>query len=269
MSPTDSVSEPCCSDAPLVRVCDTSSVRDPALLDRYRALLDPEESRRLQRFRFERDRHCFLVSHALLRVTLAAQTGRAPEALRFGTGEHGKPFLLDVRGLPAATPVFNLSHSGSHAAVVIHEGPGAIGVDIEQHRRDRRFDALAARHFARAEILQLGELDPARRTCRFYDVWTLKESYIKAVGAGLRMPLTDFSFTFGEPGIGFDVAPALDPRPERWRFWCARLGGAFSISLALDSGSAAAAALRPRLLNTVPLGASTPLMVEGAMTRSR
>lgn len=249
-------------------LCDVSSVTDPALLETYQRLLDHAEKERLRRFRFDKDRHVFLVSHALLRATLSRVTGCAPEDLRFGKGAHGKPLLLDTHGQPTASPAFNLSHSGPFAVVAVDERAGAIGVDVEYHRPGRRFDALAVRHFACAERQHLAAQDTTARAACFYDIWTLKEAYIKARGAGLSMPLDEFAFSFTPGAIGFTAEPGLDPAPGRWRFWCARIGGDASLSLAVDPGIGDECFAGPRLFRTVPLGECHPVIVDQTVGQS-
>lgn len=219
-----------------VLVFDTALRRDPAELAAWEGWLDDDERRRLSRLRFESDRHVFLVSHALLRGALGRAVGADARELRFVRGEHGKPALdPDWLGSREA-PAFNLSHSGTFGAVAICHGTGEVGVDIEQHRPGRRFGALARRNFAAAEVRDLEALPEAERPSHFYDVWTLKEAYLKARGTGLQLPLAGFRFRFDDGALGFGARGSVDPLPGRWRFWCWRLGEGFSLSLALDPG---------------------------------
>lgn len=237
------------ADAAVLWVCDSSEITDHSLLDRYRQMLDPVELARLDRLRFASDRHLFLVSHALLRCVLGRTLGCEPESLEFERGVHGKPQLSYQ--CPASAPLaFNLSHSGGQAVVAVHAGAAAIGVDIESHRPGRRFDALAQRYFSAAEVVALRALPYEARRERFYDLWTLKEAYLKARGTGLQLPLGDFGFSFQGNTVLFSAKPELDQAPWHWRFWCARLAGDFSLSVALESGPVVCA---PQLMRIIPL----------------
>src|SRR6185312_6024838 len=74
-------------------------------LPRWQALLDSNESTRAARFHFARDRHRYIASHGILRMLLARYLDRAPAALCFAIGSHGKPALREDELR------FNLSHS--------------------------------------------------------------------------------------------------------------------------------------------------------------
>jgi len=79
---------------------------------------------------------------------------------------------------------------------------------------------VAARFFSRVEAAALTDLPAKIRQARFFECWTLKESYIKARGPGLSIPLDRFRFRFeGENRVDFLVSPRLDDEPSRWRFW--------------------------------------------------
>lgn len=100
----------------------------------------------------------------------------------YHVGEHGKPELPKEYGL-----YFNLSHSGGYAACAISDHN--IGTDIQIHQGER--ESLAKRFFHPEELEVLNKAeDPVR--C-FYDLWCLKESYIKYTGRGLGAGLNRFS----------------------------------------------------------------------------
>ena len=252
-------------DAPVLWVCDSAEISDQSLLDRYRQLLDPVELARLERFRFATDRHLFLVSHALLRCVLARSLGREPESLGFECGAHGKPRLSGQDSASAAL-AFNLSHSGGQAVVAVQAGAAAIGVDIESHRPERRFDAIAHRFFSPEEVAALRALQADARSERFFDLWTLKEAYIKARGMGLQLPLGDFGFSFQGDTVLFSAKASLDPAPWRWRFWCARLAGNFSVSVAVESGPVVC---EPQLMRMIPLRESVAISAGNRIGYSR
>lgn len=148
-------------------------------LGRMAELLDEEERARAGRYRFEADRARSIVARSALRELLGRALDRDPRALRFVTGEHGKPALAD------GAVEFNVSHSGERVAIAIASAP--VGVDIEHDRELRDVLALAKRFFSPSEAAAV-ERDPSL----FLSIWTAKESVIKAIGGGLTIELASF-----------------------------------------------------------------------------
>jgi 4'-phosphopantetheinyl transferase len=159
------------------------------------ACLSPEEIARAERFRFDRHRRTFVLGRAALRALLASHLGIAAGEVRFVYGPHGKPALAE-----ASCPVrFNTSNSGDLAAFAFVSGC-EIGVDLERHRALQDIERIAERFFSAEETAELLELSGAERTTAFFDCWTRKEAYIKAVGGGLSVPLDSFHVTL-RPGV--------------------------------------------------------------------
>jgi 4'-phosphopantetheinyl transferase len=167
------------------------SIPSPVDLAGLRALLDSDERAQSERFRFERDRRRYLVSHAAGRHILARYLGAGPADLRFVRQAHGKP-VLDPGRHPEGIH-FNLTHGGELALLAVTRA-GPVGVDVEPVRR--LDDALSvARHFFAAD-----ELAALRRVHgtpfeaeSFFRCWTRKEAFIKAIGEGLSFPLDAFT----------------------------------------------------------------------------
>lgn len=152
---------------------------------RYLALLSEAERKQHDRFRFDDDRHTYLVAHALVRTTLGGMLGEPPEQLAFEIGEHGKPELkheahADVR--------FNLSHTRGLVACGVTRSDD-IGIDVEQIDRKLEIDTLAGSVLSEDERAALVPLVGSARRERFFRHWTLKEAYVKAVGRGIALPL--------------------------------------------------------------------------------
>jgi len=189
-----------------------------AILSRYHALLDDEERRRGARFHFERDRLCHLVTRALVRTTLARYLDARPEELTFSANAFGKPALATFPGGAAGRLEFNISHTNCLTILAV-SGDGEIGVDVENAgRRDASID-IANRFFSPAEAMALRRTPAARRSLAFFELWTLKESYVKARGAGLSIPLDQFGFHFSAADrLSFSVAAKQDD-PSDWHFW--------------------------------------------------
>jgi 4'-phosphopantetheinyl transferase len=174
------------------------------------ANLPDDERARGARFRFERDRDRFLRSRVALRRILARYLDRAPEALTFVRGRHGKPALAD----PGADGCleFNLSHSGGCALVAVARG-WRLGVDVERIRADLATMEVARRFFARGEVDALEAAPPGERPTMFFRCWTRKEAYVKARGDGLSVPLERFEVPL-EPDALHALTSSLDDPAE-------------------------------------------------------
>ena len=166
----------------------------PALVE----LLDDAERDRANRFVFKRDRFRYIVGRARLRQGLSARLGLRPEAVELVYGKRGKPMLasqfasLDLR--------FNLSHSEDIAIYAFSVGR-EIGIDVEAVRMVPDADAIAARFFSPREYEAYLNLNLRDRAQGFFNCWTRKEAFIKALGDGLYYPLDrfDVSLAPGEP----------------------------------------------------------------------
>jgi 4'-phosphopantetheinyl transferase len=129
-----------------------------------------------------------LASESLIRMVVRKEMGM--KEIGFGTCPHGKPFIV---GLPNF--YYNLSHSGEWVVCATDRAP--IGIDIEMVR-PVNID-LARLYFSTAEYRSLiGKTEPEKNRL-FFDLWTLKESYIKAKGGGLTIPLDSFTI-YSEQG---------------------------------------------------------------------
>jgi len=199
-----------------VWIIEPERISEPRLLEQYLALLDSSERDRHQRFHFERHRKQFLVSHALVRLCLSRYAAVPPEAWTFTLNAWGRP---EVVGQGGPQLRFNLSHTEGMAicAVVLD---AEVGADVEDTLRPGETVELADRFFAPTEAAALRAQPVERQRERFFELWTLKEAYIKARGLGLSLPLEQFAFQLrpGEPPrISFD--PRLQDEPEAWRFF--------------------------------------------------
>lgn len=188
----------------------------PSPIAAARGILDDGEMARMERFRFPRHRHLFLVSHLLVRSALSRYADLPPGAWRFITGENGKPFV-DPATAPFALS-FSLSHTAGLAVVGVAR-KSAIGVDAEQAGRGVDAAGLSRRFFSPEEVGALENLPPGRLGEQFPLYWTLKEAYIKALGLGLSHPLDSFAFRLnGQRPFRIDLSAADPQDPRQWRF---------------------------------------------------
>ena len=233
-------------------VVEPERVVEPRLLAAYRGLLDAEERERQQRFRFEKHRHQFLVSHALVRVTLSRYAPVAGAAWRFSTNAYGRP---EIAG-ESWRLRFNLSHTDGMAVCAVALDTD-VGADVEHAARPGQTVELADSFFARSEVAALRALAPEHQRERFFEYWTLKESYIKARGAGLSLPLDQFAFHLEAgraPRISFDAR--MQDTPEAWQFIQVRLGVEHPAAVALRRDRSLPLTLRCQ--RTVPLMSEGP-----------
>jgi 4'-phosphopantetheinyl transferase len=165
---------------------------------RYLALLSEAEQKQHGRFRFDDDRHTYLVAHALVRTTLGSMLGVPAEQLEFEIGEHGKP---ELKHAAFADVRFNLSHTRGLVACGVTRVDD-IGVDVEQIDRKLEIDTLAGSVLSDDERAALVPLTGSARRERFFRYWTLKEAYVKAIGRGISLPLRS---------LHVEIAPAQAP----------------------------------------------------------
>ncbi len=180
-----------------------------------RALLNDEERARADRFRFEVDRRRYTSGRAQLRTCLAGYLGITPAEVAFSYGEHGRPALHPDH--PAAADlVFNLAHSEGFGIFAAAVGGIRLGVDIEILPAGMPPHEVADHFFAANEVGRLFALPTAEQALAFYQCWTRKEAYLKALGGGLSIPLDAFEMAFGaavEPALlvtGVGGTPAGD-----------------------------------------------------------
>src|SRR5215204_5368457 len=83
--------------------------------------LSPDERNRMQRFRFEDDRHHYIVGHGFLRYVLGRYCDLDPVQLKFGTLSGGKPALVDEESSVSRLR-FNLTHSHGRALLAVADG---------------------------------------------------------------------------------------------------------------------------------------------------
>ena len=160
----------------------------PATIAALAGWLNPAEEARAARFHFEHHRQHFIVGRGLLRLLLSHYLDLAPGDVQLVYTSHSKPHL------PGGQLQFNLSHAGERV-VYAFARDRALGVDIEQLRALPDAESIARRFFAPAEAARFMALPAPLRPAGFFNCWTRKEAFIKAVGEGLSYPLDIFEVT--------------------------------------------------------------------------
>ena len=157
-----------------------------------------DEKTRAERFHFEEDRKRFIVRRGILRTILGGYLGVDPDQVQFAYGKNEKPELAD--SFANGEIRFNLSHSGE-VALYAFTRDREIGVDIEHIREISDMEQVSNRFFSLRENEVLHILSESKKREAFFNCWTRKEAYIKAIGDGLSCPLDSFDVSLvpGEP----------------------------------------------------------------------
>ncbi|QQX82589.1 4'-phosphopantetheinyl transferase superfamily protein [Shewanella sp. KX20019] len=136
-----------------------------------------------------------------VRALLSGHSQLKPDEWQFEYGDKGKPRLTAAQYEQTGI-AFNLSHSGDWLLLAIHQQPVQdaasstveLGVDIERCRKSTNIHSILNHYFSKPETAALLALPNELQRDRFFDLWALKESYIKAKGLGLALSLKSFGF---------------------------------------------------------------------------
>ena len=239
------------------------AIRDERLLAEYMRLLTDEEREQQRRFYFERDRHRYLVTRALVRTVLSKYAPVAAPHWVFGKNDHGRPEIANDNAV-ARTISFNITHT--HGLIILAvTREQAIGVDAENISVRQPAIEIADRFFSAHEVAELHKVPAGGQHERFFHYWTLKESYIKARGMGLAIPLDQFGFHFPHAAqVGISIDPQLNDDAARWRFWQLRPHADFLAALCVERTQPASPQLIMR--NIEPL--ATEKIIECALLRT-
>lgn len=191
------------------------------------SVLQPEEKRRADKFRFAHLRRAFIVGRSALRILLGRYLNVSPASIKFSYEPTGKP------GIAGNAPVrFNISHSEGLTviAIAVHCD---IGIDVEQIRPIAEMHEIAERCFCSEEAAELLSLPSDQRERAFFLCWTRKEAYIKATGDGLSTNLKNFRVTMrpGEPAALLRLANDANAA-RSWTFHELNLAPNYAAALA-------------------------------------
>ncbi len=173
---------------------------DEPRIERLRGVLSDQERLRSERISDAPSRQEYLAAHILVHKMLAHFSAVAAADWHFVIGPHGRP--EPAPAIDATDLRFNLSHTSGLVACALTKGD-AIGIDVEWLQRTGKLDAIAEKKFSLPEAAYYKSASLQDRRRIFFSFWTLKESYIKAIGKGLREPLDGFAFELDPLSIAF------------------------------------------------------------------
>jgi 4'-phosphopantetheinyl transferase len=156
----------------------------------------------------------WIVARATLREILGAYLETEATAIALTYGPKGKPALAGEEG--RADVQFSVSHSADLAAFAVAVDV-PVGVDVERVRAVEDMDRIATRTFSVRECGALRGLPREQRAAGFFNCWTRKEAYIKALGEGLSYPLDRFSVSLA-PGVPARLE-AVEDAPGHVETW--------------------------------------------------
>jgi 4'-phosphopantetheinyl transferase len=159
----------------------------------YKLLSSLPEERvdRIRKFHFRRNALQSLCGELISRIKIAEYLGIDRATVAIQRDEFGKPHCVNSNHL-----FFNVAHSGNLVAAAFDSK--VVGVDIENMRNTDL--AIADRFFTKNEAALLRAKPQADQRDFFFKLWTLKESFIKAEGKGLSIPLNSFEFDIDNLG---------------------------------------------------------------------
>lgn len=161
---------------------DVSPLNDDEIFRTFYENASSERRKKIDAFRFRKDKNLSLGASVLLDAGLKS-FGLCEKEMVYGTCENGKPLFKNRPDI-----FFNISHSGNVAAAAFSDGE--IGIDIEKiGNADLK---IAKRFFSRDEYRYLESLSEEKSGSEFYRLWTLKESFMKITGLGMKLPLNSF-----------------------------------------------------------------------------
>lgn len=155
-----------------------------ANFDRLLQSLYQERKEKVGRLKNRKAALISLAAGLLIQQTIERCLGILPENLILNKTEQGKPYIPGEEGF-----FFNISHSGEYVAIAYGDSP--VGIDLEGIReKDLK---VAKRCFCEEEYLYIlaGKSDE-EQSRRFFEIWTMKESYLKCLGTGINVPLNSF-----------------------------------------------------------------------------
>jgi len=190
-----------------------------AFYQQTKAELPPQLLQKIEAFKFPTDQQRSLMGQLIVRRFYAEQLDLPWQDIEMEYNHHDKPGLKGY-----ANHYFNISHSGNMVVVVFSNRE--VGVDVEKIKGDRR--NIAQRFFTTSEINDMKAIEnEQQQQLYFYQLWTLKESYMKAMGSGISMALDSFAFIKDDNSFRL----AYSKTDSEWVFYSTHLTNDYYLSV--------------------------------------
>ncbi|MGN1131954.1 MAG: 4'-phosphopantetheinyl transferase family protein [Ruminococcus sp.] len=168
---------------------ETSFLNDDTVFQQFYNQTSPYRQKKTDSFRFRKDKNLCLGAGILLDYALK-EFGLSEKEMTYSVGKAGKPSFENHSQIH-----FNISHS--HKCAIVSVSDKAVGCDIELVT-EQNLD-IAQKFFHKNEYMYLKNLnDSHEQASAFFRLWTLKESYVKALGMGMTKPFHCFAVEIGD-----------------------------------------------------------------------
>jgi len=193
---------------------DTGIFGESATTHEWLARLEHHERVRYSAYRTAAAKRGYLGTRALARIALAHYSGEPAERLCFGMERLGRPELTS----PSMPRLFFSLANTRQLAVGLFAFDRNVGVDVELVAPIGTVE-IAECFFSPQESAELVTLADDARLSRFYELWTLREAYLKARGLGLTLPLDQMDFRWAPSGtVHAKFGPSIRDDPAHWQF---------------------------------------------------
>ncbi len=164
----------------------------------------------------------FLLGRSLIRNVLARSSLMPNCDYEFVANDKGKPFIKLSSG--EIGPAISITHSNGMIAAAV-TSIGALGIDMEFHRANRSFNAIASYAFGPQETkIASQSID------NFYKIWCLREAMSKATGKGLEEATDGVDTVDKMPMVG---AWKSSIETEEWGFALLTPSRRYSLAIAI------------------------------------
>lgn len=229
-------------------------------------LLSEDERERCRAINSPALRREKIATRALVRMALSRYMPCPPSQWTFAYGSNGRP---EVAGPASRGLHFNASNCIDMAVCAVSRSHAQIGADIEKPGSGKNHLALARRFYSKTEQAVLAaESSRSDVEETFLRYWTLKESFLKALGEGLVHSLDRIAFDLpalsdrGSHGIAMKLGDGVSGDPSHWQFRQWRLDAGHMVSLAVNTGGAPLDARVWRVSGIRLQGGRTEMLVE-------
>ncbi|MBY0273446.1 MAG: 4'-phosphopantetheinyl transferase superfamily protein [Alphaproteobacteria bacterium] len=143
----------------------------------FMSLLSEDEHQKANKFKFPKDKNCFIISRGILRFLLGKYLEKNPKNIDFTYGLSGKP------SLPEQFVYFNLSHSKDYVVYAVTRNY-EVGIDVEYINKNIKVDDIVLNILSSEEKNYWKNVKLEEKITTFFKLWVCKEAFLKASGKG-------------------------------------------------------------------------------------